>query len=123
MDGEMKVDSSNLLPIVGDEHMAGDVRAIENPALASIHTLWVREHNRYCWKCLDMMTFPIPTCDQLTSRVARRLSRRLSRRRNVTLTDEELYQRTRRIVIAEMQNVVYGQWLRYIILYTFCRNC
>ena len=52
LDGEMKVDSSNLLPIVGDEHMAGDVRAIENPALASIHTLWVREHNRYSWKCL-----------------------------------------------------------------------
>ena len=92
LDGEMKVDSSNLLPIVGDEHMAGDVRAIENPALASIHTLWVREHNR----------------------VARRLSRRL-RRRNVVLTDEDLYQRTRRIVIAEMQNVVYGQWLREVV--------
>ena len=29
--------------------------------------------------------------------------------------DEELYQRTRRIVVAEMQNVVYGQWLREIL--------
>ena len=57
---------------------------------------------------------PSPMCDQLTSRVARRLSRRLRRRRDVTLTDEELYQRTRRIVIAEMQNVVYGQWLRSV---------
>ena len=44
--GEMKVDDSNLLPIVGNERMAGDVRAVENPALASIHNLWVREHNR-----------------------------------------------------------------------------
>ena len=42
----MKVDDSNLLPIVGNERMAGDVRAVENPALASIHNLWVREHNR-----------------------------------------------------------------------------
>ena len=31
------------------------------------------------------------------------------------LTDEELYQKTRRIVIAEMQNVVYGQWLREVV--------
>ena len=29
--------------------------------------------------------------------------------------DEELYQRTRRIVIAEMQNVVYGQWLSEVL--------
>ena len=29
--------------------------------------------------------------------------------------DEELYQQTRRIVVAEMQNVVYGQWLREIL--------
>ena len=47
LDGEMKVDHSNLLPIVDNEHKAGDVRAIENPALASVHTLWVREHNRF----------------------------------------------------------------------------
>ena len=30
-------------------------------------------------------------------------------------TDEELYQKARRIVVAEMQNVVYGQWLREIL--------
>ena len=29
--------------------------------------------------------------------------------------DEELYQSTRRIVVAEMQNVVYGQWLREML--------
>merc|ERR1712066_1148973 len=89
LDGEMKVDHSNLLPIVDNEHLAGDVRAIENPALASVHTLWVREHNR----------------------IARGLRERLEEE----LTDEELYQQTRRIVIAEMQNVVYGQWLREVV--------
>ena len=29
--------------------------------------------------------------------------------------DEDIYQRTRRIVVAEMQNVVYGQWLQEIL--------
>ena len=52
------------------------------------------------------------TITRFTSRIASRLSRRMRRRRNVELSDEEIYQRTRRIVIAEMQNVVYGQWLK-----------
>ena len=52
---------------------------------------------------------------EFTSRIATRMRRRSSRRQGVELTDEELYQRTRRIVIAEMQNVVYGQWLREVV--------
>ena len=44
-----------------------------------------------------------------TYRIAIELNNRME------LNDEELYQKTRRIVIAEMQNVVYGQWLMEII--------
>ena len=30
-------------------------------------------------------------------------------------SDEELYQSARRLVVAQMQNVVYGQWLREVV--------
>lgn len=39
-------DNPNLLPIEDGQFYAGDVRAGENSALSSIHTIWVLEHNR-----------------------------------------------------------------------------
>jgi peroxidase len=64
----MKRGKGNLLPIVGGQQMAGDERALENPGLASLHTVFLREHNR----------------------IAAGL-KKLDR----SLTDEELYQRAR----------------------------
>jgi len=64
--------------------LAGDVRANENAALTSMHTLWVREHNRIATEIAD--------CDS-------------------SLSDEQIYQQARELVIAEIQSITYGQFL------------
>ena len=78
-----KVADGDLLPLLPNPKdetkvalKAGDVRALENPALAAMHTIWLREHNR------------------IASEIGSRLT---------DLSDEDVYQRARRIVIAEMQ--------------------
>ena len=80
MDKEENGDLLPRLPTPKDEAKiapkAGDVRALENPALAAMHTIWLREHNR------------------IASEIGTRWE---------SLSDEEVYQRSRRIVIAEMQ--------------------
>jgi peroxidase len=67
---------------------AGDIRARENPILTSWHNMWLREHNRVARACA----------------VA-----------NPTLDDETLFQISRSIVVAEWQNVVYGEWLPVLL--------
>ena len=64
--------------------VAGDVRANENVLLISIHTLFVREHNRLC----DELALAHPTW-----------------------TDEELYQHAKRKVNGYMAAILYEQWL------------
>jgi peroxidase len=64
--------------------VAGDVRVNEQPALAAMHTLFVREHNYQA--------------AQIAARTR-------------GLTDEEIYQRARRIVIAEIQMITYEEFL------------
>src|SRR5262245_66600522 len=63
---------------------AGDVRANENIELTSLHTLFVREHNR------------------LAGRIAAA---------NPGMSDEDIYQRARAIVGAEIQVITYNQWI------------
>lgn len=106
--GKLKVSQGNLLPwntltgefndpidpsaphmdddtrLLKKYYVAGDVRANENPVLAAIHTLFVREHNRLC--------------DDIA-------------KENPDLKDEEIYQVARDWVVAYMQNIAFNEWL------------
>ena len=88
IDGKLLVGESNLLPQVDDVELAGDVRALEMPGLASMHTLFLREHNRLC----DLIKSEKSTWD-----------------------DETIYQNARRILIAEYQSITYGGYLPNVL--------
>ena len=68
-----------------DDLVAGDVRAIEQPGLASMHSLFLNEHNR--------------------------LAELLKEKAD----DEEVYNIARKLVGAEMQNIVYKEFLPVVL--------
>lgn len=83
--GRMRVSEGDLLPL--DESgffMAGDIRVNENPDLIAIHTLFVREHNRWAANCAA---------------------------KDPTLSDEAIYQQARSVVIAEIQSITFNEFL------------
>ena len=106
-EGKLKVSAGNFLPyntvdgelftpidpnapsMAGDGggtekvFVAGDVRANEQPGLTSLHTLFVREHNRLC--------------DELIA--------------SGITNDEEIYQRVRKMVGAQLQAITYLEFL------------
>ena len=63
---------------------AGDEKVNDNPLLISLHTVFLREHNRLC----DTYISQYPD-----------------------LSDEELFQKARKIVIAYLQAITYYEWL------------
>lgn len=78
-----------MLPVDSEGHFfSGDIRGTEMPGLASVHTMFIREHNRIARELRDM---------------------------NSRLSDEELFQRARQIVIAQWQNIVYGEYLPLVL--------
>lgn len=83
--GKLRTGPGNNLPR-NTEGMfqAGDPRSSENPALTAFHTVFMREHNRIVGEVKSV--FP-------------------------TANDEELFQRARKVVIAEMQAIVYYEFL------------
>ena len=82
------VEYDNLLPDIDGARLAVDTRAQEQPGLTSLHTLWMREHNR----------------------VAREIASA-----NPDILDEELFQEARRMVVAHIQNIVYDEWLPKVL--------
>lgn len=83
--GKLKTTAGNLPPVdAAGNFLAGDVRVNENVELTAIQTLFLREHNR------------------LAGRIAQT---------DPNLTDEQLYQKARAAVGAEIQVITYKQWL------------
>ncbi len=85
--GRMKMAPNNLLPFLDNDPnniKAGDVRALENIMITTLHTIFLREHNR----------------------LAAELQKALP-----DAPDEDLFQEARRIVWAEFQSIVYGSFL------------
>ena len=87
--------SGNLLPLIsgscstlGGCSLAGDIRVDENIALYSMHTIWIREHNR----------------------VATSL-----KTQHPNWAGETLFQETRKIVVAEWQHIVFTEWVPKVI--------
>lgn len=97
--GQLKTSAGNLLPFNtsglpnagGDSpslFLAGDVRANEQVGLTAMHTLFVREHNRQAQKIRD---------------------------KHPSFSDDEIYQRARKRVIALMQVITYKEFLPMIL--------
>jgi hypothetical protein len=87
-DGDLLPFNTSGLPNAGGTDptlfLAGDVRANEQVALAAMHTLFMREHNR--------LAAEIALADP-------------------TLTGDEIYEEARRIVGALMQSITYNEFL------------
>jgi hypothetical protein len=66
--------------------VSGDYRASENVQLAIMHTIWIREHNFQAKQIL-------------------------AKNPKLVDNDEEIYQRARRITIAEYQHIVFEEFL------------
>jgi len=76
---------------------AGDVRANEQVGLITMHTLWMREHNRAAREIAETDFYGEDLSDPAI--------------------DEEIYQRARAVVVALLQKVTYYEWLPALIGY------
>jgi hypothetical protein len=81
-------DENNLATDANGRILAGDVRAGENQALLTLHTIFAREHNRLV--------------DELAER-------------DPSLTPDELYQAARTRVEAEIQAITYNEYLPMLV--------
>lgn len=100
--GKLLVSEGNLLPfgvtsgeaiddVGGQSFIAGDVRANENAALTSLHTLFVREHNRLADEIAATEYAGADLTDPVIS--------------------EQIYQSARELVSAQLQHITYDEFL------------
>ena len=71
-----------------EDNVGGDMRSIEQPGLASMQSLFINEHNRIV---------------------------RILKEKKPELTDEELYQVARQLVGAQLQNIVFSEFLPLVL--------
>ncbi len=88
-DWDSEIDPDAIKMAMANPHMdkwylAGDIRANENPLLSAMHTLFVREHNRIA--------------EELKSD-------------NPYWSDEQIFQKAKKIVGGIIQAIVYEEWL------------
>lgn len=97
--GRLKTSNGGLLPLTdgkypnagppaGAPFLAGDVRANEHLGLCALHTIFVSEHNYWA--------------DKICKRCPK-------------LCDEDIYQRAKLMVEAEIQEITYGVWLKILL--------
>ena len=88
--GTLKTGSDNLLPLSTEDtnsRFGGDPRVIETPPLTAMHTLFLREHNR----------------------LAVEFREAVQSIRNQS--EDMVYELARRTLIAQIQSVMYKNWL------------
>ncbi|WGZ93193.1 MAG: peroxidase family protein [Candidatus Thiothrix putei] len=86
--GKLQMSAGDMMPMENGQFIAGDVRSNENIGLTSMHTLWVREHNR------------------LADEIAQK---------NPSMSDEQIYQEARKVNVAQMQAITYNEFLPNLI--------
>ncbi|MDQ5768915.1 peroxidase family protein [Thiothrix subterranea] len=86
--GKLQMSAGDMMPMENGQFMAGDIRSNENIGLTSMHTLWVREHNR------------------LADEIAQK---------NPKMSDEQIYQEARKVNVAQMQAITYNEFLPNLI--------
>ena len=95
--GKLKLKENGLMELdtnikncntLGGCSLVGDHRADENIALHSMHTLWVREHNRIAGKLKKL---------------------------NSHWQEEQLFQTARKITTAVYQHIVFQEWLPRVV--------
>jgi hypothetical protein len=87
--GQLLTNELGMMPKDDDGYyMGGDVRANENAGLTSMHTLWVREHNRVATGLAES---------------------------HPEWSDEQIYQEARKTVVAEIQAVTYNEFLPLLL--------
>ena len=85
-----------------EDLVAGDVRAIEQPGLASLHSLFVNEHNRIVRELKNHTK--LKSILKVNGNNAEQIE-----------ADEMLYQEARKLIGAEIQNFVYGEFLPLVL--------
>ena len=83
-DGKMRTSDEGLLPKEDNKFLAGEKRANENLILTCFHSIFVSEHNRLC--------------DEI-------------KKVNPELSDEQIYQGARNMVVGLLQKITFDEYL------------